>query len=87
MANEIWVAIITTAGLIVVQAVITWRTHNSSEVRANAKIDAIIVSQKNQCDAIMYRIEQLESKQDKHNCLIERMVKVEAKVKILEDGR
>lgn len=31
-----------------------------------------------------YRIEQLEQKVDKHNNLVERMVKVETKVEVLE---
>jgi hypothetical protein len=33
-----------------------------------------------------YRIEQLEKKVDKHNCLIDRMYKVEARVGVLENG-
>lgn len=34
----------------------------------------------------LYRIEQLEKKQDKHNNLIERMYKIEARVTVLENG-
>ena len=33
-----------------------------------------------------YRIEQLEKKVDKHNGLVERMIKVEAKVEALEES-
>lgn len=33
-----------------------------------------------------YRIEQLEKKVDKHNCLIDRMYKVEARVDVIEKG-
>lgn len=33
----------------------------------------------------MYRIEQLEKKQDKHNCLIERMFNVEKSIELLEE--
>lgn len=33
----------------------------------------------------MYRIEQLEKKQDKHNCLIERMYVAEKTIEILEE--
>lgn len=32
----------------------------------------------------VYRIEQLEKKQDKHNCLIERMYNCEKQIEILE---
>ena len=38
---------------------------------------------KEQTDLTIYRIEQLEKKQDKHNTLIERMYAVEEKVDIL----
>ena len=38
---------------------------------------------KAQTDLTIYRIEQLEQKQDKHNTLIERMYAVEKKVDIL----
>lgn len=33
----------------------------------------------------VYRLEQLEKKQDKHNCLIERMYEVEKKVEVIEE--
>ena len=33
-----------------------------------------------------WRIEQLEKKVDKHNCLIDRMYKVEARVDVIEKG-
>lgn len=33
----------------------------------------------------MYRIEQLEKKQDRHNCLIERMYTLEKSVEILDE--
>lgn len=33
----------------------------------------------------LYRIEQLERKQDKHNTLIERMYKVEDKINVLDE--
>ena len=40
---------------------------------------------KEQSDVTLYRIEQLEKKQDKHNTLIERMYAVEDKVSLLEE--
>lgn len=33
----------------------------------------------------IYRIEQLEKKQDKHNCLIERMYTVEKSIEIMDE--
>ena len=78
---NIWVAVITAAGLILAQVLVTWRTSNTKEVKADAQIEAIIQENKTTCDAIMYRICELEKKQDKHNCLIERMVKVEQRIR------
>lgn len=40
---------------------------------------------KEQTDLTLYRIEQLEKKQDKHNTLIERMYKLEDKQAVLEE--
>lgn len=40
---------------------------------------------KEQTDLTIYRIEQLEKKQDKHNTLIERMYKVEDRLNIVEE--
>ena len=42
-------------------------------------------SVKEQTDLTLYRIEQLEKKQDKHNTLIERMYKVEDRINIQEE--
>ena len=81
---QIWVAIITAAGLIAAQILVTWRTNNTQEVKTAAKIDAIVQDSKASRDAIMYRICELEKKQDKHNSLIERMVKVEQQLKDME---
>lgn len=40
---------------------------------------------KAQTDLTIYRIEQLEQKQDKHNSLIERMYKVEEDIAVLQE--
>lgn len=40
---------------------------------------------KEQSDLTLYRIEQLEKKQDKHNTLIERMYSVEESIKVLDE--
>lgn len=42
-------------------------------------------SVKEQTDLTLYRIEQLEKKQDAHNTLIERMYKVEDRINIVEE--
>lgn len=46
---------------------------------------ATISSNKKTTSLMMYRIEQLEKKQDKHNTLIERTYKLEEDVKILKE--
>lgn len=44
-----------------------------------------IISNVNNHSKTMYRIEQLEKKQDKHNSLIERMYAAEKTIEILEE--
>ena len=46
---------------------------------------ATISSNKRNNDLVLYRISELEKKQQKHNNLIERMYKVEEDIKILEE--
>jgi len=46
---------------------------------------ATISSNKKNNDLVLYRIGELEKKQQKHNNLIERMYKVEESVKVLEE--
>lgn len=79
--NQIWVAVITAAGLILAQVLVTWRTNSTKEVKTAAQIEAIVQDSKASCDAILYRIGELEKKQDKHNGLIERMCRVEQQLK------
>ena len=59
--------IIPAAALIIVQLIISFKQDEVNVVRQNMAIDAIKED-----------IKRLEEKQDKHNQLIERMVKVEA---------
>lgn len=47
------------------------------------QIKIIKLEQKGQLDAILYRLDELETKQDKHNNLIERMTKAEQSLKSL----
>lgn len=44
-----------------------------------------ISSNKKNNDLVLYRISELEKKQQKHNNLIERMYKVEEDIKVLEE--
>ena len=46
---------------------------------------ATISSNKKTTSLMMYRIEQLEKKQDKHNTLIERTFKLEEDVKLIKE--
>lgn len=46
---------------------------------------ATISSNKRNNDLVLYRINELEKKQQKHNNLIERMYAVEEQVKVLEE--
>lgn len=43
-----------------------------------------VISNMSNHSKTMYRIEQLEKKQDRHNCLIERMYAVEKSIDLLE---
>ena len=69
MTEGILIAIIT-AGLSLVGVIIT------------AKTKATV---KTQTDLTLYRIQELEKKQDKHNGVIERMFKVEEDVAVLKE--
>lgn len=64
---EILKYIIPAAAMIVVQLIISFKQDEVNTVRQNMAIDAIKED-----------IKRLEEKQDKHNQLIERMVKVES---------
>jgi hypothetical protein len=67
---EIIVALITLIGVII------------TVVAGNKKTAAQI---KEQSDLTLYRIDQLEKKQDKHNTLIERMFKAEERISVNEE--
>lgn len=68
--TEIAVALITLAGVILTVLYGNKKTANTV---------------KTQIDLTLYRIEQLEKKQDKHNGVIERMYKVEEDVLLLKE--
>ena len=74
MNTEIIVALIT-GGLTLAGVVIT-------VIAGNKKTAAQI---KAQSDLTIYRIEQLEKKQDQHNSLIERMFKAEERIAVNEE--
>ena len=73
MSTEIIVALITSAFTLigVVVTVVAGNKKNREQI-------------KEQTNLTLYRIEQLEKKQDKHNSLIERMYKLEQRVDDLE---
>ena len=48
-------------------------------------IMATVTSNKKTTSLMMYRIEQLEKKQDKHNSVIERTYKLEEDVKLIKE--
>lgn len=94
--TEIIVAIITAVGLLSAQAVVSKRTHNTSEIKQQAAMEAmsaeiknqnnaIQTQLKNQNEAVLYRLGQLEKKQDKHNKLIERTYSLEKCVEVHEE--
>ena len=74
MTEGIIIAIIT-AGLSLIGVVVT-------VVYGNNKTAKTV---KAQTDLTLYRIEELEKKQDKHNTLIERMYKAEEDIAILKE--
>lgn len=74
MSEGIIIAIIT-AGLSLVGVVIT-------VIYGNNKTANTV---KAQTDLTLYRIKELEKKQDKHNTLIERMYKVEEDIAVLKE--
>lgn len=45
----------------------------------------VIITVRSGNSKTLYRIEQLEKKQDKHNCLIERMYKIEKDEAVIEE--
>lgn len=72
--NEIIVAIIT--GVLTLAGVII--TVVAGNKKTNAQLKA-------QTDLTLYRIDQLEKKQDKHNTLIERMYAAEEEIKVINE--
>ena len=80
--TEIIVAIIGLAGVIAAQVLILKRTHNTSGIKQQAAMVALGTEIKNQYNAVLYRLDQLEKKQDKHNSLIERTYEIEKCVEL-----
>lgn len=81
MSGEIWVAII--AGLFgfagTVITVVWGNKKNETRAQENARMV------KKQTDLTLYRIDQLEKKQDKHNSLMERVFNLEKGEAVLEE--
>ena len=73
MNAEIIVALVTGAFTFAGVVMTVW----AGNKKTSAQIKA-------QTDVTLYRIEQLEKKQDKHNTLIERMYKAEDKINLID---
>ena len=74
MSDEVIVALVT--GIFTVAGVLI------TNIAGNKKTAKQL---KDQSDLTLYRIAQLEIKQDKHNTLIERMYKAEDKLNVLDE--
>lgn len=80
MPTEIIVAIIVGGLALMGNVVTSSKIHSNAETKQEATIEMIRAENKSTCEAIMYRIGELEKKQDKHNRVIERLAKVEQKL-------
>jgi ribosomal protein S17 len=61
-----------------------WLAFAGAAVTALFSLIGVIVSNKATRDVVIYRVEQLEKKVDKHNQVVERTFKLEQKVEDLE---
>ena len=61
-----------------------WGTFLAALIPSLATLFGVIIANRKQTALVVYRIEQLEKKQDKHNEVIERTYKLEQKVDDLE---
>ena len=77
MSTEIIVALISSIFTLTGVIVTVVAGNKKSREQTQAQLKA-------QSDLTLYRLEQLEAKQDKHNTLIERMYKAEDKINLLD---
>ena len=61
-----------------------WSAFLAALIPSVATLIGVIIANRKQTALVVYRIEQLEKKQDKHNEVIERTYKLEQKVDDLE---
>lgn len=80
MTEEMWVAIIT-GGLALAGTVITVVWGNKKSEKRQKESDA---ERKEQNDLVLYRIDELEKKQDKYNHLQERTYKDEQDIAVIK---
>ena len=85
MSDSIIVAIVT--GLLAFAGTVltVWGTLRKSAKEAATQREKNAADQKAQNDLILYRLEELEKKQDKHNQLIERVYRLEEDSKVQEE--
>ena len=81
MTETVIVALITAAATIGAQLIISSRSRAESQRQHDKTLLQVQQKQDKTVALIEQRLEQIELKQDKHNNLIERMVKVEASTK------
>ena len=61
-----------------------WNAFLAAAVPSAFTLIGVLIANRKQTALIAYRIEELEKKQDKHNCIIERTYKLEQHVEDLE---
>ena len=85
MSDAIIVAIIgaifTFAGVVLT----TWASLRKANREATAQREKAAADSKAQTDLILYRIDELEKKQDKHNEVIERTFRLEERIELHEE--
>ena len=61
-----------------------WSAFVSAAIPAALTLIGVIIANRKQTALVVYRLEQLEKKQDKHNSTIERTYKLEERVSVVE---
>lgn len=61
-----------------------WTTFAAAAIPSALTLIGVIITNRKQTALVVYRLDQLEKKQDKHNQVIERTYKLEQKVDDLE---
>lgn len=73
--------VLTFAGVVLT----VWATLRKSEKEAATQREKVAADNKAQTDLILYRLGELEKKQDKHNAVIERTFRLEERAELHEE--